>query len=95
MQGSVPVQRVPTHVLRCHADGVFFQAICEKHGVPYIQESVWTRLKKTTDIMVGKADQRPFPVALEKADDLKIWSASDTSENSAKLGQDVKVAQVV
>jgi hypothetical protein len=73
----------------------FLQAICEKHGVPYIQESVWTRLKKTTDIMVGKADQRPFPVALEKADDLKIWSASDTSENSAKLGQDVKVAQVV
>jgi len=56
------------------------------------QESVWTRLKKTTDIMVGKADQRPFPAALEREADLKQWSAADTSENSAKLGQDVKVA---
>ena len=30
------------------------KALCEKHGVPYVQESIWTRLKKTTDIMVGK-----------------------------------------
>ena len=67
------------------------KAICDKHGVPYIQESVWTRLKKTTDIMVGKADQRPFPAHLEKVSDLKQWTAADTSENSAKLGQDVKV----
>jgi len=67
------------------------KAICDKHGVPYVQESVWVRLKKTTDIMVGKADQRQFPSALEKTSDLKTWSAADTSENSAKLGQDVKV----
>ena len=31
------------------------KAICEKHGVPYVQESVWTRLRKTVDVMVGKA----------------------------------------
>jgi fatty acid desaturase len=31
------------------------KAICEKHGVPYVQESVWTRAKKTIDVMVGKA----------------------------------------
>ncbi len=23
-------------------------------GVPYVQESVWTRLKKTADVMVGR-----------------------------------------
>merc|ERR1719198_125512 len=31
------------------------KAICERNGVPYIQESVWIRLKKTVDIMVGKS----------------------------------------
>jgi fatty acid desaturase len=31
------------------------KAICEKHGVPYVQESVWTRVRKTVDVMVGKA----------------------------------------
>merc|ERR1712086_213928 len=36
--------------------------ICNKHGVPYIQESVWVRLKKTVDIMVGKNSMRLFPV---------------------------------
>jgi fatty acid desaturase len=34
------------------------KALCEKHGVPYLQESVWTRLRKTADIMVGAADMR-------------------------------------
>ncbi|MDO9236385.1 MAG: fatty acid desaturase [Aquabacterium sp.] len=29
------------------------KALCEKYGVPYVQESVWKRLKKTVDIMVG------------------------------------------
>ena len=28
------------------------RAICERYGVPYVQESVWTRLRKTVDIMV-------------------------------------------
>lgn len=27
--------------------------VCAKHGVPYLQQSVWRRLKKTVDIMVG------------------------------------------
>mmetsp|Transcript_36651 Transcript_36651/g.58871 ORF Transcript_36651/g.58871 Transcript_36651/m.58871 type:complete len:482 (-) Transcript_36651:508-1953(-) len=30
------------------------QAICEKHGVPYVQESVWKRLVQLADVMVGK-----------------------------------------
>mmetsp|Transcript_49897 Transcript_49897/g.159651 ORF Transcript_49897/g.159651 Transcript_49897/m.159651 type:complete len:488 (-) Transcript_49897:197-1660(-) len=32
------------------------KAACEKHGVPYVQESVWIRLAKTMDIMVGKTN---------------------------------------
>ncbi|RZU38196.1 fatty acid desaturase [Fluviicoccus keumensis] len=31
------------------------KALCEKYGIPYVQESVWKRLKKTVDVMVGKA----------------------------------------
>lgn len=34
------------------------KAICEKHGVPYLQESVWTRLRKTIDIMVGETSMQ-------------------------------------
>ncbi len=40
------------------------KAICEKHGVPYVQESVWKRLKQTVDVMVGKRSMirsRPRP----------------------------------
>jgi fatty acid desaturase len=37
------------------------KAICEKHGVPYVQENVFVRLQKTADIMVGKATMRVFP----------------------------------
>ena len=29
------------------------KALCQKYGIPYVQESVWVRLKKTVDIMVG------------------------------------------
>jgi fatty acid desaturase len=30
------------------------RAICEKYGVPYVQEPVWVRVKKTVDIMTGE-----------------------------------------
>ncbi len=30
------------------------KAVCEKHNIPYIQESVFTRLMKTLDVMTGK-----------------------------------------
>ena len=30
--------------------------ICKKHQIPYIQESVWIRLQKTVDIMIGKTN---------------------------------------
>jgi len=40
--------------------------ICEKHGVPYIKENVFLRLKKTIDIMVGTTSMRRFPVNYER-----------------------------
>jgi hypothetical protein len=45
------------------------KALCEKHGVPYVQENVFVRLKKTVNIMVGKSSMREYPVALEPAKD--------------------------
>lgn len=39
------------------------KAVCAKHNIPYIQESVFIRLWKTLDIMVGKKSMlRPTPV---------------------------------
>lgn len=35
--------------------------LCKYHGIPYVQESVFTRVRKTVDIMVGKADMKEFP----------------------------------
>ena len=46
------------------------RAICEKHGVPYVQHNVFWRLHKTLEIMVNKTSMRKYPNAWEKADDL-------------------------
>ena len=43
--------------------------ICEKYGVPYVQESVFERLRKTVDIMIGKATMRTFPTEYEPEKD--------------------------
>ena len=29
------------------------QALCEKHGIPYTQESVFRRFRKLVDVIVG------------------------------------------
>ncbi|WP_224364712.1 fatty acid desaturase family protein [Hyalangium versicolor] len=34
------------------------KALCEKYGVPYVQESVWTRVRKMVDVVLGKASMR-------------------------------------
>jgi fatty acid desaturase len=51
------------------------KAICEKHGVPYVQESVFKRARRLVDIMVGKTSmlrgrtlsrtERQIPLAAE------------------------------
>lgn len=37
------------------------KAICEKHGIPYVQENVFHRMKKTIDIIVGKTSMLVLP----------------------------------
>lgn len=34
------------------------QALCEKHGLPYVQESLWARLGKLRDIFMGETAMR-------------------------------------
>jgi fatty acid desaturase len=29
------------------------RALCEKHGIPYVQESVWTRARKMVEVVLG------------------------------------------
>jgi fatty acid desaturase len=40
--------------------------ICDRHGVPYIKENVFWRVKKTVDIMVGSSSMKWFPEDYEK-----------------------------
>jgi fatty acid desaturase len=40
--------------------------ICDRHGVPYIKENVFWRVKKTVDIMVGNTSMKWFPESFEK-----------------------------
>lgn len=42
------------------------QEICGRHGVPYIKENVFWRVKKTVDIMVGSSSMKWFPESYEK-----------------------------
>jgi len=37
------------------------RALCERHGVPYVQENVFVRLRKTVDIMTGARTMKWFP----------------------------------
>jgi hypothetical protein len=41
------------------------RALCEKYGVPYVQESVWTRVRKMVDVVVGKTSMRRFAAGAE------------------------------
>lgn len=47
--------------------------ICAKHNVPYVQENVFKRLKKTADIMVGATSMRPFKREWEHTPDAFEW----------------------
>jgi fatty acid desaturase len=42
------------------------EEICTRYGVPYVKHSVFWRLKKTVDVMVGSANMRWFPENYEK-----------------------------
>jgi len=70
------------------------KAICKKHGIPYVQENVFLRLKKTIDIMTGSSSMRWFPEEYEKKflqlDALE--SASKKTKSSILLSDKVMAA---
>ena len=55
------------------------RALCDKHGVPYVQENVFLRLKKTVDIMTGHTSMRRYPTRFEVERDLALANDDDTS----------------
>lgn len=59
------------------------KAICAKYGVPYVQESVFERLRKTVDVMVGKSTMRKFPTEYEPAKDKAVNGVTWKSTNGA------------
>ena len=59
------------------------KAICEKYGVPYVQENVFERLRKTVDIMVGKTSMMNFPTHLEPEKDKALRGVTWKSTNGA------------
>jgi len=40
--------------------------ICQRHGIPYVQQGCFKRLKKTIDIMTGTTSMRVFPKEYER-----------------------------
>lgn len=59
------------------------EEICRRHGVPYIKQNVFLRLKKTVDIMVGNTSMRWFPEEFEDSyleTDIKTEKAALKSE---------------
>jgi len=49
------------------------KAICAKHGVPYVQQNVFKRLKETADIMVGATSMRYFRPEWDRLEDRFEW----------------------
>ncbi|MEW5848861.1 MAG: fatty acid desaturase [Myxococcota bacterium] len=59
------------------------RALCEKHGVPYIQEPVLRRVRKTLDIMIGRTT---MPVAVTTPRQARRPSArSEASSEAASV----------
>jgi len=48
--------------------------ICERYNVPYVQQNVFRRLKKTADVMAGATDMRPFDESWEHPKDQFTWA---------------------
>lgn len=57
------------------------KAICAHHGVPYVEEGVWTRFRRLWAILMGTASMRRAPAGEPKVgvvDDLAAWPARGT-----------------
>jgi len=66
----------PLHYQRLHPQ---FKMVCAKHGVPYIQEPFWTRVKKTADVMVGVAKHKRM--VGQAVDQPELWMLPEVSAN--------------
>lgn len=55
--------------------------ICEKHQIPYVQESVFTRLRKLVDVMVGKTSMRRWEDEVARGHAVLRSSRSKTRAN--------------
>lgn len=42
------------------------EAVCQKHGVPYVSESLWQRVRKMLRLMVGQASMQRLPADLPR-----------------------------
>lgn len=51
------------------------RALCEKYGIPYVQESVFTRVKKMVDVAVGKTAMRRNVVRAQQGERAVSMSA--------------------
>jgi len=60
--------------------------LCKKHGVPYVQENVFSRVKKTVDIMCGSSSMKWFPETYEK-EFLKIDALAEEKKKLAPKSQ--------
>eukprot|EP00469_Lotharella_globosa_P007886 CAMPEP_0167781110 /NCGR_PEP_ID=MMETSP0111_2-20121227/5744_1 /TAXON_ID=91324 /ORGANISM="Lotharella globosa, Strain CCCM811" /LENGTH=434 /DNA_ID=CAMNT_0007671723 /DNA_START=78 /DNA_END=1382 /DNA_ORIENTATION=- len=56
------------------------EAICKKHGVPYIKENVFERTRKTLDIMTGAESMRVFPAEWSIEQEAKRKAAAAASK---------------
>jgi len=64
------------------------EAICRKYGVPYVQEDVFTRLRKTLDIFTGRSTMRRYPDHLERVEDVMLWSDEKELQKQAATRAD-------
>merc|ERR1719478_1341474 len=61
----------PDLSMRCYQKAQpMIQALCKKHNVPYVKESVWKRAWMLVQIMIGTESMRKFPAAYEHEADL-------------------------
>ncbi len=67
--------------------------ICEKHGVPYVQESALIRFKKLVDVMVGKTSMKKFEEDV-KSGRAVIRTAKKNKKNKSEKSEPVQAAAV-
>jgi fatty acid desaturase len=66
----------PLHYQRLHP---LFKKVCAKHGVPYIQENIVARTKKTADIIAGVAKHKHM--VGNCVDQPEVWMCAKSEES--------------